>query len=527
MERSPGEEPIVEVGDDGLRHSERKTRRRLVQSKLFPGGSQENNGVDDCDGDEESEEDDGEEFGGKKSKSKKRKRTAPKKTPRKVQVMNKKATGAKNGCLSVTFRSDFFVKVSERKSQMKQERMQLEMVDLTAENNKHDKNLQLLTGEKCEKQMKEKADGNAKSCKNKAPEASKSPLRRRKVKDNKSNVADGLSTPSASVPPIASDLRLEAKIVSERQEDLKNLQRLLQRSASGVLLLKGMRSHAVHQFMYLRRCRYLDDLASTDWKDWEFCERNLFHSSGYKYTGHACSTASVGSVGPLKFDSFVAISSSNHIPFLREVGHLDNLPNQRKNTLSISANGCSMLADGEEAHEPLLTYLKVVHNNLYLCLSSLKDHENKKNGCVGGTEDQRMIRFLRERSHCCDRADSSLWTNKYQPQNASEVCSNGESVKFLSDWLRSWNETVPQSSKHSTCDDSDIEESDSWCQNDSDTENTDAGSASRNVLLITGPVGVRFRSGKSAAVYACAKEQGFDVIERLTFKNQEIMCRLE
>lgn len=36
----------------------------------------------------------------------------------------------------------------------------------------------------------------------------------------------------------------------------------------------------------------------------------------------------------------------------------------------------------------------------------------------------------------------------------------------------------------------DFQDSDSWCQNDSDTENMDEGGILKNVFLITGPVGV-------------------------------------
>jgi DNA polymerase III delta prime subunit len=47
------------------------------------------------------------------------------------------------------------------------------------------------------------------------------------------------------------------------------------------------------------------------------------------------------------------------------------------------------------------------------------------------------------------------------------------------------------------------------CQDGSDTDYSEDASDYENVLLITGPVGC----GKSAAVFACAREQGFNVIE--------------
>eukprot|EP00268_Persea_americana_P056574 TRINITY_DN6691_c0_g1_i1.p1 TRINITY_DN6691_c0_g1~~TRINITY_DN6691_c0_g1_i1.p1 ORF type:complete len:105 (+),score=18.77 TRINITY_DN6691_c0_g1_i1:209-523(+) len=90
-----------------------------------------------------------------------------------------------------------------------------------------------------------------------------------------------------------------------------------------------------------------------------------------------------------------------------------------------------------------------------------------------------------------NQSSCSLWTNKYQPEVATEVCGNVDSVRSLNDWMQCWRERVPQTSKSSVnggkCD---FQDSDSWCQNDSDTENMDEGGILKNVFLITGPVGV-------------------------------------
>ncbi|KAE7998467.1 hypothetical protein FH972_003011 [Carpinus fangiana] len=37
-----------------------------------------------------------------------------------------------------------------------------------------------------------------------------------------------------------------------------------------------------------------------------------------------------------------------------------------------------------------------------------------------------------------NQLEGSLWTYKYKPKKATEVCGNDEAVKFLSDWLRLW-----------------------------------------------------------------------------------------
>ncbi|XP_042758835.1 uncharacterized protein LOC111920004 [Lactuca sativa] len=107
--------------------------------------------------------------------------------------------------------------------------------------------------------------------------------------------------------------------------------------------------------------------------------------------------------------------------------------------------------------------------------------------------------------------ENSLWTTKYQPEKAIEICGNNESVKFLSEWLRLWYEKGSRNSKCSTDNDNWIMQGVdlNYSPTDSDSESTDEETSLKNVLLVTGPVG----SGKSAAIYACAKEQGFQVIE--------------
>ncbi|KAI9395038.1 hypothetical protein POPTR_005G177000v4 [Populus trichocarpa] len=101
--------------------------------------------------------------------------------------------------------------------------------------------------------------------------------------------------------------------------------------------------------------------------------------------------------------------------------------------------------------------------------------------------------------------------DKYQPKKATEVCGNDESVKVLSEWLCSWKQRGHQASTDTFSGDvCDRQDADYTCsQSDSDSENNNEGASLKNVLLITGPTG----SGKSAAIYACAKEEGFKVLE--------------
>ncbi|XP_039596718.1 ATPase family AAA domain-containing protein 5 isoform X1 [Polypterus senegalus] len=104
-----------------------------------------------------------------------------------------------------------------------------------------------------------------------------------------------------------------------------------------------------------------------------------------------------------------------------------------------------------------------------------------------------------------------LWTEKYQPQQSSEIVGNCGAVKKLHSWLKEWKlRTDREESKNQT--ESKLKDkNDTWDigdfkEDDSEEENDDFLC---NTMLVTGPSGV----GKTAAVYACAHELGFKVFE--------------
>lgn len=72
-----------------------------------------------------------------------------------------------------------------------------------------------------------------------------------------------------------------------------------------------------------------------------------------------------------------------------------------------------------------------------------------------------------------------------------QVCGNDESVKFLGEWLRLWHERDTQIGKN--CIDSDsggMHADDYTCSESEYDSDSEAAADLKNVLLVTGPVGV-------------------------------------
>ncbi|XP_032284891.1 ATPase family AAA domain-containing protein 5 isoform X2 [Phoca vitulina] len=106
--------------------------------------------------------------------------------------------------------------------------------------------------------------------------------------------------------------------------------------------------------------------------------------------------------------------------------------------------------------------------------------------------------------------EDMLWTEKYQPQNSSEVIGNELAIKKLHSWLKDWKRRAELEEKQNLKGKKDEKQEDLSDSIDFKGSSDDEEETRLcNTVLITGPTGV----GKTAAVYACAQELGFKIFE--------------
>ncbi|NXX60878.1 ATAD5 protein, partial [Scopus umbretta] len=108
--------------------------------------------------------------------------------------------------------------------------------------------------------------------------------------------------------------------------------------------------------------------------------------------------------------------------------------------------------------------------------------------------------------------EDMLWTEKYQPQDSSELVGNKKEIERLHSWLKEWKKRADwEEKRNQKGEKEDKEHEDSLDSLDFKDNKSDIEEETSlcNTVLITGPPGV----GKTAAVYACAQELGFKIFE--------------
>ncbi|KAA0045241.1 putative P-loop containing nucleoside triphosphate hydrolases superfamily protein [Cucumis melo var. makuwa] len=319
--------------------------------------------------------------------------------------------------------------------------------------------------------------------------------------------------------PTIPDLRLEAKMTREENSRMfagrqmhpffsslkagKKSQEATQSAERGYTVEKketGTDCNPIHVFEETG-----DDELSLDWKNWTFTDRNIIHN--VHTLQKTCSSVSESSIKSLSLDDLPIVLAPSDSAHGANEEPVDHNSIKQECIKELTSTVYSVDADQETMLHHLLRSAKV------------DDNLNKTHG-VSEFEarpiSEHQSRFLQDRMQsyylrCQGRSKNCLWTYKYQPRTAMEVCGNLESVKFLSEWLHLWYERNSQNKKDFAGGNKfQKQDKNGYCsQSDSDYESPDGEDGLKNVLLVTGSSG----SGKSAAVYACAEEHSFRVFE--------------
>uniref|UniRef100_A0A7N0ZV90 AAA+ ATPase domain-containing protein n=1 Tax=Kalanchoe fedtschenkoi TaxID=63787 RepID=A0A7N0ZV90_KALFE len=304
--------------------------------------------------------------------------------------------------------------------------------------------------------------------------------------------------PTEEKPQTIPDLRLEAKLSAEENSRIfagKQIHPFFSSRKTSKIIRETIKADAgcctfdkndssesfcpIHVFESAR-----DDTPVLDWSRWIFTERSFFNFiQVHEMMDNSSRESFIDSV---HFDNYLKVSCAS------SKSHADGISVDH-----YAGKGC---------HHPTLINENVEHEMGRIGVCS--NHAGHGKYCVDG----KKISILQNRNQgLINRNYDMLWTKKYQPEKATEVCGNIESVKYLSDWLHRWNAKDLQCRESANGGTSNASESSDheYYESDSDSERISEGDKLKNVLLVTGPIG----SGKSASIYACAKEEGFNVIE--------------
>ncbi|XP_039516916.1 ATPase family AAA domain-containing protein 5b isoform X2 [Pimephales promelas] len=147
-------------------------------------------------------------------------------------------------------------------------------------------------------------------------------------------------------------------------------------------------------------------------------------------------------------------------------------------------------------------------------LSRTKRRQQQTAFCAVVTEPMQNESVHQDPWPSCLQRQDALWTDKYNPQQSSEVIGNSASVRQLHSWLNEWKIRADIEERRRQQEERRMKKensNESWDCGDfeGDTVSTHHEKELCNTVLMIGPSGV----GKTAAVYACAQELGFKVFE--------------
>ncbi|XP_017252670.1 uncharacterized protein LOC108223102 isoform X1 [Daucus carota subsp. sativus] len=341
-----------------------------------------------------------------------------------------------------------------------------------------------------------------------------------------SGLNDGSVQPNNPIPcerasQLVPDLRLEAKLQAEENlriyggrlihpffSSWKTVKRSQERtdeeSDQSLVDKKGQSINfsPIHVFEQVED----DENLSLDWGNWTFSERSVCANFDLKSESSNYETT----VKVLHFDNFLNASGcQNNGSSYKCLNKADKVPSHLSPIQQDYIHSASSVvfsdeqaADRERSIERVENYTSSEVNPSAVD-ATCAQISDVKYGDIFFKE--KMISYGHS---CVNQPQNSLWTNKYQPKKANEICGNGECVTYLNNWLRLWHEK--SSGVNKIIGNIDSEQDAEYSRTSvSDSGDMDEENRLKNVLLITGPVG----SGKSAAIYACAEEQGFQVIE--------------
>ncbi|XP_057490564.1 uncharacterized protein LOC130776382 [Actinidia eriantha] len=489
-----------------------RVRRRLIQSTLFPHKPQDNATEKEDEYCDQENDDEEEECCGKKKR--KRKPRAPKKVTVNGKGNLSRRVDDKDSPPIV--KSDV-LKASEGQILQKEQQCAVS----PERNDKICFPLESAANMKTPRQLKQRMNSRPK--KKQAQTTPKKYIMNGGLKET----SPDYPMQSGSLTPPIPDLRLEEKMKAEENRRIfggrqihpffssrkmaKNSQEIIDVERNWCSAERKDPSTSLCPIHVFEKVQ--DGVGSLDWGNWVLSERSFISSNCDIET--TWSPVYEGSVKCLHFDDFL-----NLYPIKTSL--LQSEAIQHK---AVSLDQSLVQQEYRHATSPILFADEPATHNEPLKNIEVhrQDHEMEKADLLSenasharNSDVEWESRFLHGRmmtyyDGCGNHPVNSQWTNKYLPEKAIEVCGNEESVSFLSEWLHLWHQRDFRSSNDLTVDENFIVQDDYYncSQSDCDSDNRDEENSLKNVLLVTGPVG----SGKSAAIYACAKEQGFHVIE--------------